>query len=67
MNKQARPLATPAERKKVVANTLDKLRLGNLKPSDRLLRKLNKYISGQTSTAQLLADVRLTSFKRGHL
>jgi hypothetical protein len=63
MPKHSRPLTTAADRQRVVLNTLGTLRIENLKPSKNLLHKLNNYINGQTTTADLLADARLTYFK----
>ena len=48
---------TPAERQKIVDNTLGTLRVENLSPSESLQAGLEAYINGQKTTTDLLNDI----------
>ena len=45
---------TPAERQKIVDNTLGTLRVENLSPSE----SLQAYVNGQKTTTDLLNDIK---------
>jgi hypothetical protein len=49
---------TTSAREKIVANTLGTLRIEKLSPSVGLKFGLDAYISGQKTTAELLAEVK---------
>jgi hypothetical protein len=49
---------TTSAREKIVANTLGTLRIEKLSPSVGLKFGLDAYVSGQKTTAELLAEVK---------
>ena len=49
---------TPAERQKIVDNTLGTLRVENLSPSESLQAGLEAYVNGQKTTTDLLNDIK---------
>jgi len=49
---------TPAERQKIVDNTLGTLRVENLSPSESLQAGLDAYVNGQKTTTDLLNDIK---------
>jgi hypothetical protein len=49
---------TTSAREKIVANTLGTLRIEQLSPSVGLKFGLDAYVSGQKTTAELLAEVK---------
>jgi hypothetical protein len=49
---------TPAERQKIVDNTLGTLRVENLSPSESLQAGLDAYVNGQKTTTDLLIDIK---------
>ncbi|NQW85307.1 MAG: antitoxin VbhA family protein [Alcaligenaceae bacterium] len=58
---------TPAERQKIVNNTLGTLRVENLSPSESLKTGLEAYVNGQKTTADLLNDIqsKYVTLRRG--
>ncbi len=49
---------TPAERQKIVDNTLGTLRVENLSPSESLQAGLEAYVNGQKTTTDLINDIK---------